>query len=96
MSQFAITDLNFLEAVCAGEICISGGSGISASASSTPSYSLAYDTAYDTRYATDYNVTGDQLSGFKVDLLSIGGAAGAASAATSIGGFANAKSSARG
>jgi hypothetical protein len=95
MSQLAIADLNFFEAVFPDEICISGGSGISASASNTPSISLAYDTAYDTRYATDYNVTGDQLSGFGVSLLSLGSAAGAASAATSIGGVANAKSNAR-
>jgi hypothetical protein len=94
MSQLAITDLNFFEAVFSEKICLRGGTGISSSGSLTPKISVAADTALDTRSAIDYNITGDLLSGFGVRLLAFGSAAGAASAATSIGGLANAQSNA--
>ena len=95
MSQLAITDLNFFEAVCIEKICLRGGTGISTSGSLTPSISVAADTALDTRAVTDYNVTGNLLSGFGVSLLALGSAAGAAASAASIGGLADATANAK-
>ena len=94
MSQLAITDLNFFEAVFSEKICLRGGTGISSSGNLTPRISVASDTALDTRSATDYNITGNLLSGFGVRLLAFGSGAGAASGATSIGGIANANANA--
>jgi hypothetical protein len=93
MSQLVITDLNFFEAVHSEKTCLGGG--VLASGNYTPSYSLAYDTAYDTKYATGYDVKGNQLNGFGVNLLSFGSAAGAAAGAASIGGTATADANAK-
>jgi hypothetical protein len=95
MSQLVITDLNFFEAVFSENICLRGGTGISASGRLTPRIAVAADTDLDTRSATDYNVTGNLLSGFGVGLLALGSAAGAAASAASIGGLADASANAR-
>ncbi len=95
MSQLAITDLNFFEAVFSEEISLRGGTGISSSGRLTPSVSVAAATDLDTRSATDYNVSGNLLSGFGVRLLGFGSAAGAAGSATSIGGLADASANAK-
>jgi hypothetical protein len=95
MSQLAITDLNFFEAVLSEKSCLRGGTGISSSGSLTPSISVAAATDLDTRSATDYNISGNLLSGFGVRVLGLGSAAGAAGSAASIGGLADAYANAK-
>jgi uncharacterized membrane protein len=88
MSQFAIKDLSFLEMAISEESDIKG-SGIN-TPNLTPSISTAVSTAADTRSLAGYNVTGNALDGFSVNLLTLGSAAAAGAAALSIGGKATA------
>jgi uncharacterized membrane protein len=88
MSQFAIEDLSFLEIAISDEREIEG-SGID-TPNLTPSISIALSTAADTRSLAGYNITGNALDGFSVNLLTLGSAAAAGAAALSIGGKATA------
>ncbi len=82
MSKLAIAELDFFEVVIAEKTDIKGGSSI------IPDIAVAYSTSYDTRNIATQNISGDLISGFKLNILSLGSAAAAAAAAVSIGGYA--------
>lgn len=85
MSQLAIEDLSVFEPAVPGDI---RGAGIN-TPNLTPSVSTSINTAIDTLAFTNYDVQGNYLDGFKLNLIGYGGAAGAAAGAASIGGAAN-------
>lgn len=79
MSKIAIAEPDFFEVVIAEKIVIKGGSSI------VPDVVVAYSTSYDTRNIATQNISGDLISGFKLNILSLGSATAAAAAAVSIG-----------
>lgn len=81
MSQLAIADLNFIEAVLPNERDIKGG-GI------TPDISTSVSTATATRLVTGSSIGGTLLDGFQLNINALGQAAAANAAAGSIGGGA--------
>lgn len=76
MSQFIITDLDFIETKSTSVM----GSGI------TPPISTGVKTATGTRTVTGLSISGDVTNGFDISAIALGQAAAAAAAAVSIGG----------
>jgi hypothetical protein len=88
MSQLAIAELSFFEAILSEKSEIKGGVLV-------PSVTVAYSTDYDTRAIANQSIEGDLIHGFKLDLLSLGSGTGAAAAAASVDGMSTAVSFAK-